>query len=174
MRAKLKELKVELIRRRHQPLPAQGRSLGQVVGGFSAITPTNQLPGLVGLLAPRQESVAARAPAAQPEGSLDVRADGPAGCRLPVQTADPTPMAEHPFCRHTPEVGAVCLNWACTVLCGGALGDERPYRDPVELRHCSELLLRANWRHSRHVRYGEGADWSTAHTSSPNPHDCYG
>ena len=79
----------------------------------------NQLCGLVGLLAPRQESVAARAPAAQPEGSLDVRADGSAGCRLPVQTADPTPMAEHPFCRHTPEVGAVCLNWACTVLCGG-------------------------------------------------------
>ena len=79
----------------------------------------NQLCGLVGLRAPRQESVAARAPAAQPEGSLDVRADGPAGCRLPVQTADPTPMAEHPFCRHTPEVGAVCLNWACTVLCGG-------------------------------------------------------
>jgi hypothetical protein len=43
MRAKLKELKVELMRRRHQPLPAQGRWLGQVVGGFFGYhaVPTN-------------------------------------------------------------------------------------------------------------------------------------
>jgi hypothetical protein len=54
MRAKLKELKVELMRRRHQPLPAQGRWLGQVVGGFFGSRRANQLCGLVGLLAPRQ------------------------------------------------------------------------------------------------------------------------
>src|SRR6516162_9744907 len=28
-------------------------------------------------------------------------------------------MAERSFCRHSPEVGAVCLNWACTDLSGG-------------------------------------------------------
>ena len=118
MRAKLKELKVELMRRRHQPLPAQGRWLGQV----------------------------ARAPAAQPEGSLDVRADGPAGCRLPAQTADPTPMAEYPFCRHTPEVGAVCLNWACTVLCGGRSAMSVPTAIRKELRQCSERAVSAKSR----------------------------
>jgi RNA-directed DNA polymerase len=43
MRAKLKEIKVELMRRRHQPIPAQGRWLGQVVGGFFGYhaVPTN-------------------------------------------------------------------------------------------------------------------------------------
>ena len=29
-----------------------------------------------------------------------------------------------------PKVGAVCLNWARTDLCGGAQGNLRPYRDP--------------------------------------------
>jgi RNA-directed DNA polymerase len=43
MRAKLRELKVELRRRRHQPLPAQGKWLRQVVRGFFAYhaVPTN-------------------------------------------------------------------------------------------------------------------------------------
>lgn len=43
MRAKLKEVKAELMRRRHEPLPKQGRWLGQVVGGFFGYhaVPTN-------------------------------------------------------------------------------------------------------------------------------------
>ena len=43
MRAKLKEIKEELRRRMHQPIPEQGRWLGQVVTGFFAYhaVPTN-------------------------------------------------------------------------------------------------------------------------------------
>src|SRR5918994_4200332 len=43
MRAKLKEIKEELRRRRHQPIPAQGKWLRQVVAGFFAYhaVPTN-------------------------------------------------------------------------------------------------------------------------------------
>jgi RNA-directed DNA polymerase len=43
MRAKLKETKEELRRRMHQPIPEQGRWLGQVVGGFFGYhaVPTN-------------------------------------------------------------------------------------------------------------------------------------
>jgi hypothetical protein len=43
MRAKLNELKTELRRRMHQPIPEQGRWLGQVVTGFFAYhaVPTN-------------------------------------------------------------------------------------------------------------------------------------
>ena len=43
MRAKLKEIKAQLRRRRHQPIPDQGRWLKQVVGGFFAYhaVPTN-------------------------------------------------------------------------------------------------------------------------------------
>ena len=43
MRAKLKEVKAELQRRRHQPIPEQGRWLGQVMRGYFAYhaVPTN-------------------------------------------------------------------------------------------------------------------------------------
>jgi group II intron reverse transcriptase/maturase len=43
VRAKLKEIKAQLRRRRHQPIPEQGRWLKQVVGGFFAYhaVPTN-------------------------------------------------------------------------------------------------------------------------------------
>ena len=43
VRAKLKEIKEELRRRRHQPIPAQGKWLRQVVAGFFAYhaVPTN-------------------------------------------------------------------------------------------------------------------------------------
>jgi RNA-directed DNA polymerase len=43
MRAKLKAVKVELMRRRHEPIPKLGRWLGQVVGGFFGYhaVPTN-------------------------------------------------------------------------------------------------------------------------------------
>jgi len=43
LRARLSEVKTELMRRRHQPIPAQGRWLGQVVQGYFAYhaVPTN-------------------------------------------------------------------------------------------------------------------------------------
>ena len=43
MRAKLKEIKEELRGRRHQPIPKQGKWLGEVVSGFFAYhaVPTN-------------------------------------------------------------------------------------------------------------------------------------
>ena len=43
MRAKLKAVKVELMQRRHEPIPKQGKWLGQVVGGFFGYhaVPTN-------------------------------------------------------------------------------------------------------------------------------------
>ena len=44
MRAKVKAVKVELMRRRHEPIPKMGRWLGQVVGGFFGYhaVPTNE------------------------------------------------------------------------------------------------------------------------------------
>ena len=108
MRAKLKELKVELMRRRHQPLPAQGRWLGQVVGGFFGYhaVPTNS--AALSAFLHHVKNLWRRALRRRSQKDrLTCARMGPAGCRLPVQTADPTPMAEHPFCRHTPEVGAV-------------------------------------------------------------------
>jgi RNA-directed DNA polymerase len=62
MCAKLKAIKVELMRRRHEPIPKQGKWPGQVVGGFFGYhaVPTNS-SALSAFPAPRQGPVAARA-----------------------------------------------------------------------------------------------------------------
>jgi hypothetical protein len=39
--------------------------------------------------------------------------------RLATQTDHPSSLAERPFCRYSPKVGAVCGKAARTVLCGG-------------------------------------------------------
>jgi hypothetical protein len=45
--------------------------------------------------------------------------DGPARPRLAPETSNPSSVAECSLCRHAPKARAVCLNWACTDLCGG-------------------------------------------------------
>ena len=69
MRAKLKEIKEELRRRMHQPIPEQGKWLRQVVTGYFAYhaVPTNGR-GTARLPSPRHRPLAAHASAAQPEG----------------------------------------------------------------------------------------------------------
>ena len=68
---------------------------------------------------PRRQSLAALAQAAQPEGPHDLGADHAIGHSLAPETAHPPSLAERSLRRQAPEVGAVCLNWARTVLCGG-------------------------------------------------------
>jgi hypothetical protein len=48
------------------------------------------------------------------------------GGALDSKTAHPPSMAARTFCRQTPKVGAVCLNWARKALCGGARSNPRP------------------------------------------------
>ena len=69
MRAKLREIKEELRRRMHQPIPEQGRWLRQVVTGFFAYhaVPTNSR-ALVAFRYHVIDSLAAHAAATQPEG----------------------------------------------------------------------------------------------------------
>ena len=69
MRAKLKEVKAELRRRMHLPVPEQGSWLAQVVRGFFAYhaVPTNfAAPGR--FRHRNYPALAANAPAAEPEG----------------------------------------------------------------------------------------------------------
>src|ERR1700680_4580681 len=68
---------------------------------------------------PRHQSLAAHAAAAEPERLDDRGADQAVGRRLASETAHPSPLARAALRRQTPEVGAVCPNWARTDLCGG-------------------------------------------------------
>jgi len=75
--------------------------------------------GTWGIPTPRHQAMAAHASAAQPEGPDDVGADGEDRCTLASYTPNPSSMAAAAFCRHSPEVGAVCPNCARTDLSGG-------------------------------------------------------
>jgi len=55
----------------------------------------------------------------------------PSGGALDSKTAHPSSMAERTLRRQTPKVGAVCLNWARTVLGGGRLPMRVPTAIPV-------------------------------------------
>ena len=61
------------------------------------------------------EVVATTKPKVQP----DVGTHDQTGRCLAPHPKNPSPMAATALCRQTPEVGAVCPNWACTDLCGG-------------------------------------------------------
>src|SRR5258707_15820881 len=77
----------------------------------------------------RHRTLATIAQATQSERRHDVGADHAVGQRLAPETGYPSSMAKNTLRRHPPKVGAVCGKAARTVLCGGALSNERPYRD---------------------------------------------
>ena len=68
---------------------------------------------------PRYQSLAAHAAVAEPKRWDDVGADQAVGRPLAPETANPSSVARETLRRQTPEVGAVCPNWARTDLCGG-------------------------------------------------------
>src|SRR5258708_38333138 len=63
--------------------------------------------------------MATHAAAAKSEGLDDQGTGRAVGQRLAPKTAHPSPLARCALCSQTPKVGAVCPNWARTVLCGG-------------------------------------------------------
>ena len=67
----------------------------------------------------RHRHLAAHATAAQPEGQDDTQADGRHREQLAAPSSHPSPLAKRTICRQPPEVGAECVNRACSDLCGG-------------------------------------------------------
>ena len=119
MRAKLTEIKEELRRRMHQPIPEQGQWLAQVVRGFFAYhaVPTN-FPALRASITTSRSSGCARYSAAARRIARRGTDDADRS-RLSPAANNPSSVAERSLCRHTPEVGAACGNSARAVLCGG-------------------------------------------------------
>ena len=106
MRAKLKMIKEEMWRRMHQPIPAQGKWLWQVVQRLLQLPRrADQRSGTGRVPAPCHRPLAAHAAASQPEGSDHVGTDDAAGERLASETDHPPSLAERSLRRHTPEAG---------------------------------------------------------------------
>ena len=79
----------------------------------------HQLPGTGVIPTTRHRPVAAHAEAAQPERQADAEANGRHREHLAAPSSHPSSLAQRPTCRQTPEVGAECVNRACSDLCGG-------------------------------------------------------
>jgi RNA-directed DNA polymerase len=120
MRAKLQEIKGELWRRMHWPIPEQGEWLRQVVTGhfayFAVPTNTRALSAFRYYVIDIWRRTLRRR---SQKRRLHVGSHR-AGIRtLAPQASHPTSLARCALRRHTPEVGAQCPNRARWDLCGG-------------------------------------------------------
>jgi len=120
IQAKLKDVKEELRKRRHQPIPEQGKWLRQVVGGFFAYhaVPTNSHA-----LTAFHHHVTDLWRRSLRRRSQKDRTTWERMARL-AQAFLPQPRILHPWPkrslrRQTPKVGAECLREARSDLCGG-------------------------------------------------------
>ncbi len=120
MRAKLHEIKATLRKHLHAPLPEQGKWLRAVLNGYFAYhaVPTN----MRSLQSFRQRVASAwrrvlsrRSQKARINWERMMRI---ADAWLP-QPPNPSSVARPTLCRQSPKVGAECLNWARSDLCGG-------------------------------------------------------
>src|SRR5438876_6118195 len=65
---------------------------------------------------------------------------------MAAPTANPSSLAQPAFCRHSPEVGAVCGKAARTVLCGGRSAMSVPTATEAESRASDVLRCLENRR----------------------------
>src|SRR5271166_1045843 len=120
MRAKLHELKEELRRRRHSPIPEQGRWLRRGVAGWYNY---HAVPTNVAALSTFQHHVGNLWRRAlqrrSQEGLHDVGENARDHRPLAALATRPPSVASNTFRRQITKVGAGCLNRARPVLCGG-------------------------------------------------------
>src|SRR4051812_21055380 len=74
-----------------------------------------------GVSAPCGRTLEAHASAAEPEGRIHMGPDHKGGRPLAPEATHPSSLARRALRRHTPKVGARCLNWARRDLSGGRL-----------------------------------------------------
>jgi hypothetical protein len=119
MRAKLQQVNDQLERRRHSPIPDQGRWLASVLRGHFAYyaVPGNDAPTSFHYQV--QAPLVPVAAAPQPATPAHLGADGPHRDSMATHGPPAAPVPGGPFRRHTPKVGAQCGNPARWDLCGG-------------------------------------------------------
>ena len=130
MRTKLREIKEELHRRMHRPIPEMGKWLAQVVSGSQAshAVPTNS--AAIGAFRYRIIGLWHRLLCRRSQKGRMV-------WQRMTKLADgflPKPRVLHPwpsvrFAVRPPEVGAECPNWARSDLCGGRSAMSVPTAD---------------------------------------------
>ena len=120
MRAKLNEITETLRRDRHRPIDEQGGWLGAVVRGYFAYfaVPTGHRM-LSAFRAHVWRTMVPQSATTQPAASDDLGTDEPTDRTLLATRPRAAPVAGPEVSRQVLKVGAECLNWACSDLCGG-------------------------------------------------------
>ena len=129
MAAKLREVKTELMRRRHLPIPEQGRWLASVVQGhLTYYTVPGNIDTVVAFQTQATPTLVQGATASKPAHESELGADGP-----PLNPMAPTrphhaSLARHAVRRQNPrqEPSAVILHAG---ICAGGRLQGGPYRD---------------------------------------------
>ena len=132
LRAKLSEVKQELTRRRHEPIPQQGKWLRSVVQGYFNYHGVSG--NMAALEAFRTETTRSWLRALRRRSQRHRMHVGtlPAARRsLDTSTQDPASVSERAVLRQTPEVRAVCGNSARTDLRGGTPARAFPTATPI-------------------------------------------
>ena len=127
MRARLKEIKEELRRRMHQPIPVQGRWLAQVVRGYFAYhaVPTNARK--MGAFRRHVVRLWLRTLRRRSQRrGLTWDRMRPTGGQVAPETENPSPLAGPAIRRQTLKVRTGCGNPARPGLCGGRLATAVP------------------------------------------------
>ena len=120
MQAKLKEIKKELRRRMHQPIPEQGQMAGASRQRLLCLPCRPDQRAVTWCIPPPHSAPLGEvAPATKPKGSLRMAEGREASQRLAPQTQDPSPLASGAVCRQTLKVGAQCGSAARWELSGG-------------------------------------------------------
>src|SRR5271169_4795962 len=88
-------------------------------GLFCLFRSPHQHPLALGLSRPHQRTVVPQSAATQPAASADLEANGSPYRPVSAARARAAPVAGSKVPRHALEVGAECLNWARSDLCGG-------------------------------------------------------
>jgi hypothetical protein len=129
LQAKLRALKDELMRRRHQPIPEQGRWLASVLRGHANYygVPDNQ-EALIAFPLLRHRALVSGAAAPQPALAVDVGTDAAPPRSMATLAADHPPLARRPFRRSHPreEPSALAVHAG---ICAG--GGSNLWRRPV-------------------------------------------
>ena len=138
---KLSELKEELRRRWHQPVAEVGKWLKSVVQGYFNY---HAVPGNMDSLNSFRAQVIWRWYRALRRRSQRNKMTWERFWLLvdsmDSKCEDPASASECALRRHSSKVGAVCSNSARTDLCGGRLGNRRPYRNRIASKYQKHFL----------------------------------
>jgi hypothetical protein len=120
MVAKLKAIKVELLRRKHDRISQVGAWLRKVATGYYIPCCSRQHRSVAYLQATRESAVAERSGSSQSTRQHEVGVTHSGLRQVDTRTPNPAPLSSRPLQRHSSFIRAVCVDALVRICAGGA------------------------------------------------------